>query len=96
MVAVHQDFPVFKGLQHPLELLGFQGRYIIWAACTAGGAIVGFIIGYVAIGFVAALVLLTVVLSAGGVMIFLKQRKGLYSKPEEHGIYIISQRTKRI
>ena len=39
-------YPVFKGLQKPLEFLGIQGRYIYWAAGTAGGAIVGFIIGY--------------------------------------------------
>ena len=38
-------YPVFKGLQKPLEFLGIQGRYIYWAAGTAGGAIVGFIIG---------------------------------------------------
>lgn len=96
MSDVHQDYPVFKGLQRPLELLGFQGRYIIWAACTAGCSIVGFIIGYVAIGFMSALVVLTIVLAFGGMTIFLKQRKGLYSKQEEDGIYIISQRTKRI
>lgn len=52
--AEHLDYQVFKGLQRPLEFLGFQGRYIYWAAGTAGGAIVAFIIGYVAIGFVAA------------------------------------------
>jgi hypothetical protein len=36
------DFPVFKGLQRPLEFMGLQGRYIFWAAGTVGGAIVGF------------------------------------------------------
>ena len=24
----YADFPVFKGLQKPLEFMGFQGRYI--------------------------------------------------------------------
>ena len=42
----YADFPVFKGLQKPLEFMGFQGRYIYWAAGTASGAIVGFIIAY--------------------------------------------------
>jgi hypothetical protein len=69
-----------RGLQRPLEFLGFQGRYIYWAAGTAGGAIVAFIVGYVAIGFVAALIMCTAVLAFGGVMTFLKQRKGLHSK----------------
>ena len=86
----HLDYQVFKGLQRPLEFLGFQGRYIYWAAGTAGGAIVGFIIGYVAVGFIAALVLLTVILAFGGVMTFLKQRKGLHSKNEDKGIFIFA------
>ena len=92
----YRDYPVFKVLQRPLEFLGFQGRYIYWAAGTAGGAIVGFIIGYVAIGFVAALVLCTLILAFGGVMTFLKQRKGLHSKNEENGIFILKQRITRI
>jgi hypothetical protein len=91
----YQDYPVFKGLQRPLEFLGFQGRYIYWAAGTAGGAIVGFIIGYVAIGFIAALVLCTLILAFGGVMTFLKQRKGLHSKNEENGVFVISHRSRR-
>ena len=88
------EYPVFKGLQRPLEFLGFQGRYIYWAAGTAGGGIVGFIIGYVAIGFVAALVLLTLILAFGGVMTFLKQRKGLHTKSEEKGIFIFAHSRK--
>ena len=80
----YQDYPVFKGLQRPLEFLGFQGRYIV-----------GFIIGYVAIGFIAALVLCTLILAFGGVMTFLKQRKGLHSKNEENGVFVISHRSRR-
>ena len=40
----YADFPVFKGLQKPLDFMGFQGRYICWAAGTAGGTTLGFII----------------------------------------------------
>jgi len=87
---LYPDYPVFKGLQRPLEFLGFQGRYIYWAAGTAGGAIVGFIIGYVAVSFVVALVVATLILAFGGVMTFLKQRKGLHSKNEEKGIFIFA------
>ena len=39
----YPDYPPFKGLQKPLEFMGIQGRYIYWAAATAGGAIIGFI-----------------------------------------------------
>lgn len=27
----YPDYPLFKGLQQPLELMGLQGRYIYWA-----------------------------------------------------------------
>ena len=87
---LYSDYPVFKGLQRPLEFLGFQGRYIYWAAGTVGGAIVGFIIGFVAVSFVVALVVATAILAFGGVMTFLKQRKGLHSKNEEKGIFIFA------
>ncbi len=89
LIAAAQALPLFFGLQRPLEFLGFQGRYIYWAAGTAGGAIVAFIVGYVAIGFVAALILCTAVLAFGGVMTFLKQRKGLHSKNEEKGVFVL-------
>ena len=90
VTELYPDYPVFKGLQRPLEFLGFQGRYIYWAAGTAGGGIVAFIIGYIAVGFILALVLLTLILAFGGVMTFIKQRKGLHSKNEEKGIFIFA------
>lgn len=84
------DFPVFKGLQRPLEFLGFQGRYIYWAAGTAGGAIVLFIIGYISFGFIVALVAATVTLAAGGITTFIKQRNGLHTKAIDKGIYVFA------
>ena len=53
---------MFKGLQRPLELMGLQGRYIYWAGAAAGGSIVGFIVMYIALGFVAGLITLVVFL----------------------------------
>ena len=84
----YADYPVFKGLQKPLELMGFQGRYIYWAAGTVGGAIVGFIIAYCLVGFVVGLIVLVVAISAGAALIFLKQRKGLHTKKSDQGVYI--------
>ncbi len=84
----YPEYPMFKGLQRPLELMGLQGRYIYWAAGAAGGAIVGFIIAYVFMGFVAGLVMLTAVLSTGIALIILKQRKGLHSKKIDRGVFI--------
>ena len=56
----YPDYPLFKGLQRPLEFMGIQGRYIYWAAATIGIAIVGFIIAYCMAGFVLALIVLSV------------------------------------
>lgn len=92
----YQDFPVFKGLQRPLEFLGFQGRYIFWAAGTAAGSIIGFIIGYMVAGFFVGLGILTVALGFGGVMIFIKQRKGLHSKVTDKGIFIFARSCNRL
>ncbi len=84
----YPDYPLFKGLQRPLELMGLQGRYIYWAAGAAGGAIVGFISAYCLAGFVAGLVVLVAVLSTGIALIMLKQRKGLHTKKNLRGVYV--------
>ena len=84
----YQDYPMFKGLQRPPEFMGIQGRYIYWAAATAGAAIVGFILGYCLLGFVVGLIVLGVSLSVGAALIMLKQRKGLHSKKDDKGVFI--------
>lgn len=81
-------YPVFKGLQKPLEFMGIQGRYIYWAAAAAGGAIIGFILGYCLLGFVAGLISLVGSLGVGAVLIMVKQRKGLHTKKEYRGIFV--------
>ena len=53
----YPDYPVFKGLQKPLEFLGLRGRYIYWAAATVGGGLLSFLIGYIVFGFLVGLVL---------------------------------------
>lgn len=90
----YPDYPVFKGLQRPLELMGIQGRYIYWAAGTAGGAIVGFIAAYCMLGFVAGLIALTAILSAGISLIIVKQRQGLHSKRIDKGVFVYASSKK--
>ena len=89
----YPDYPLFKGLQRPLEFMGIQGRYIYWAAGVAGGAIVGFIIAYCLAGFVVGLVVLVAVVSTGIALIMLKQRKGCI--PRKTGAGCISTPTRR-
>lgn len=82
------EYQMFKGLQKPLEFLGLQGRYIIWAAITAGICIVGFIIVYTLANFLFALIFLVIAASTGIGLIIIKQRKGLYTKKNLKGIFV--------
>ena len=59
------EYPMFKGLQRPLEFMGLQGRYITWAAITAAVGILGFMIVYAIAGFIVGLVFAVVALSTG-------------------------------
>ncbi len=68
--------------------MGIQGRYITWAAYAVGGAILGFIIAYCILGFVTGLIVLAVSLCTGAGLIFFKQKKGLHTKKEDHGVFI--------
>ena len=88
------SYPMFKGLQKPLEFMGIQGRYITWAAIAVGGAILGFIIAYCIFGFVVGLIVLAASLLAGAALIFFKQKKGLHTKKEDRGVFIYAYSTK--
>ena len=84
----YPEYPVFKGLQRPLEFMGLRGRYIYWAAVTAGCAILSFIVVYSLLGFVVGLVVLPVIAAVGIALIILNQMKGLHTKKEFQGILI--------
>ena len=55
---------------------------------AVGGAILGFIIAYCIFGFVVGLIVLAVSLCTGAGLIFFKQKKGLHTKKEDHGVFI--------
>jgi hypothetical protein len=40
------------------------------------------------IGFIAVLIILVASLLLGGILIFLKQKKGLHTKKNDHGVFI--------
>lgn len=83
-----QGCQMFTGLQRPLEFMGLQGRYITWAAITAGVGILGFMLVYALVGFIIALVFAVISLSTGIVLIMVKQRRGLYTKKIDKGVFI--------
>ena len=89
----YTSYPLFRGLQRPLEFMGIQGRYIYWAAATAGAAILGFIIGYCFLGFLTGLIILVSSLGVGAALVMVKQRRGLHSKKTDKGVFIYSRST---
>ena len=84
----YPDYPLFRGLQRPLEFMGLQGRYIYWAAGAVGGAIIGFIIAYIIGGFVAGLGTLVAFVVTGAALVMFKQRRGLHSKKVDRGVFV--------
>lgn len=85
----NQDgFPVFKGLQKPLEFMGIRGRFLTLAAVAIGVSFVGFIVFSIALGKLAGFIAMLVMAAAGMATIFVKQRGGLHSKKRAKGIYI--------
>ena len=86
MEANYAGYPVYKGLQMPLEFMGIRGRFILIAAVTFGVSFLGFIAGYVLFGLGIALLVLGVSAGGGLLTIYLKQRNGLHTKQKEKGI----------
>ena len=90
----YTDYPMFKGLQRPLEFMGLQGRYITWAAITAAVGILGFMLVYALTGFIIGLAFAVISISCGVGLIMMKQRRGLHSKTTDQGIFIYATLTK--
>lgn len=86
MQTNYAGYPVYKGLQMPLEFMGIRGRFIWIAAATFGAAFLGFISGYVLCGLGIALIILGVSAGGGLLTIYLKQRQGLHTKQRDKGI----------
>ena len=82
------EHQMFKGLQRPLEFMGLQGRYVTWAGITAAVGILGFMLVYALTGFIIALAFAAVSISVGIGLIMVKQRRGLYTKKVDKGIFI--------
>lgn len=86
------SYPVFKGLQKPLEFLGLRGRYIMWAIATFLIGFLGFVIFYASLNFLSALIFAVVVIGIGVALIMMRQQKGLHSKKVIKGIFIVARR----
>lgn len=88
MAMYHDGYPVFKGLQKPLEFMGIRGRFLTLAAAAIGVSFVGFIVFSIALGKLAGFIAMLVMAVTGLVTIYVKQRGGLHNKKRNRGIYI--------
>lgn len=78
-------FPIYKGLQKPLEFMGIRGKFLAYAA---GSVALGFVT-FLAVSFIAdkllGILAMIVVIGAGLGLIYLKQKDGLHSKKKYRG-----------
>ena len=88
MTMNHEGYPVFKGLQKPLEFMGIRGRFLTLAAVAIGVSFVGFIGFSIVLGKLAGFIAMLVMALAGLVTIFVKQRGGLHNKRRSRDIFI--------
>ena len=88
MTMNHEGYPVFKGLQKPLEFMGIRGRFLTLAAGAIGVSFVGFIGFSIVLGKLAGFIAMLVMALAGLVTIFVKQRGGLHNKRRSRGIFV--------
>ena len=92
MTMNQEGYPVFKGLQKPLEFMGIRGRFLTLAVAAIGVSFVGFI-GFsiafsIALGKLAGFIAMLVMAVVGLVTIYIKQRGGLHNKRRAKGIYV--------
>lgn len=88
MTMNHEGYPVFKGLQKPLEFMGIRGRFLTLVAGAIGVSFVGFIGFSIVLGKLAGFIAMLVMALAGLVTIFVKQRGGLHNKRRSRGIFV--------
>ena len=84
----HKGFPVFKGLQKPLEFMGIRGRFLTLAAIAIGVSFVGFILFSIILGKLAGFISMLVMAVAGLIIIYVKQRGGLHNKKRSNEICV--------
>jgi len=88
-------YPVFKGLQKPLEFMGIRGRFLMLAAAAIGVSFVGFIVFSIVLGKLAGFIAMLIMAAIGIATIFIKQRGGLHNKRRDNGIFIYKNIFKR-
>ena len=85
-----KTFLVYKGLQMPLVLKGFKGRYIYWGLGLMLSAFIFSTIVTVTMGIIIGVLFMVVYILSN------KQKKGMYSKTREYHTYLPQHAIRRI
>ena len=83
-----RKYPIYKGLQKPLEFKGLKGKYIYWAV---GSLLAGLVLGALTMSLVnmwLGAIVLVGSIAGGLVFIASKQKQGLHSKSIDRSVYI--------
>jgi hypothetical protein len=81
-------YPVFKGMQKPLEFMGIRGRFLMFAAAAFGLSFVGFIIFSVFCGKLFGFIAMVVIIGVSLAFIYIKQKEGLHNKKRHRGVFV--------
>lgn len=88
MEISYNGYPVYKGLQKPIEFMGIRGKFLIYAAATFGAAFLLFMAVASIINQVIGILAMAVVSGIGLGFIKIKQKDGLHSKQRYRGIVV--------
>lgn len=84
----YETYPVFKGLQQPLQLFGLQGRFLVYAAVIIASIILGFLLGYALLGAATGCIIALFFIIVGGTFFVMQYKRGLHTKKTNKDIYI--------
>lgn len=85
----YAEYNMYRGLQRPLVLFGLKGVNIVWGAGTFIGALIGMAIGLSFFGFLTGLLIAAAIGGYGYHRIRRNIQRGLHSKKEYKGVWIV-------
>lgn len=85
----YNGYPIFKGMQKPLEFMGIRGRFLYYVGGAIAGAFFAYLLCAFLVGQLIGLTALAVIAIAGYLYSFSMQKKGLHSKKKNKDILII-------
>ena len=84
----YNGYPVYKGLQRPMELFGIRGKFIYILAGLFFGCFIFYMLASNLFGQLIGGGITIVLILVSTVMVYMRQKKGLHKKKIDKGIFI--------